>query len=50
MSVYFMSNIRINSEENYQLYLDRSEEIFARYKGSYLAVDNNPDPGQLKPT
>ena len=42
MSVYFMASIRITNEEEYQLYLDRSEEIFGRYKGSYLAVDNKP--------
>ena len=42
MNVYFMANIRITDEEEYQLYLDRSEEIFSRYKGTYLAVDNKP--------
>ena len=42
MSVYFMANILITSDQDYQLYLDRSEEIFARYKGTYLAVDNRP--------
>ena len=40
MSVYFMANIRIYDPEEYQLYLDRAGEIFDRYKGSYLAVDN----------
>ncbi len=40
MSVYFMANILIGDDQDYQLYLDRSEEVFARYKGSYLAVDN----------
>jgi len=43
MSVYFMTNILIINDQEYQFYLDRSEEIFARYKGSYLAVDNNPE-------
>jgi len=43
MSVYFMASIRINNDQEYQLYLDRSDEIFARYKGSYLAVDNAPE-------
>ena len=43
MSVYFMASIRINNDQEYQLYLDRSEEIFARYNGSYLAVDNKPE-------
>ena len=40
MSVYFMASISITNDQEYQLYLDRSEEIFARYKGSYLAVDS----------
>jgi len=43
MSVYFVANILINNGQEYQSYLDRSEEIFARYKGSYLAVDNSPE-------
>jgi len=43
MSVYFMANIRIKNDQDYQHYLDQSEEIFARYKGSYLAVDNEPE-------
>jgi len=43
MSVYFMANILISDDQDYQLYLDRSEEIFARYKGTYLAVDNEPE-------
>lgn len=42
MSVYFMANIRINSDQEYQRYLDRSEEIFSRYRGTYLAVENKP--------
>ncbi len=43
MSVYFMANILISNDQNYQLYLDLSEEIFARYNGTYLAVDNMPE-------
>jgi len=42
MSVYFMASIRINNDQEYQRYLDRSEEIFSRYQGTYLAVDNKP--------
>jgi len=37
-----MVNIRIKDEQEYQLYLDRAEDVFSRYKGSYLAVDNQP--------
>ena len=43
MSVYFMASIRMRESLEYQKYLDRSEEIFDRYKGSYLAVDKQPE-------
>ena len=43
MSVYFMASIRIHDPEEYQLYLDHAGEIFSRYKGRYLAVDNQPE-------
>ncbi|MCK4990307.1 MAG: DUF1330 domain-containing protein [Bacteroidales bacterium] len=43
MSVYFVANILICNDQEYQFYLDRVEEIFARYKGRYLAVDNSPE-------
>jgi uncharacterized protein (DUF1330 family) len=37
-----MANIRIDDPLVYEKYLDRSEEIFASFKGRYLAVDQNP--------
>ena len=43
MSVYFMASIRIKDPIVYQKYLDRAGEIFARYNGTYLAVDENPE-------
>lgn len=43
MSVYFMASIRISDPNEYQKYLDRSEEVFARFNGNYMAVDNLPD-------
>jgi len=43
MSYYFVASIRINDEREYQNYLDRAGEIFARYKGTYLAVDNQSE-------
>jgi uncharacterized protein (DUF1330 family) len=42
MSVFFMANINIHDPLEYQNYLNRSEEIFARYRGAYLAVDDKP--------
>jgi len=43
MSYYFVASIRINDKREYQNYLDRAGEIFARYKGTYLAVDNQSE-------
>jgi len=34
-----MASIRIKEEQEYQLYLDRADDIFSRYNGTYLAVD-----------
>lgn len=42
MSYYFIANIRINNDREYQKYIERSGEVFKKYKGEYLAVDNNP--------
>jgi uncharacterized protein (DUF1330 family) len=42
MDYYFIANIRIRDEKEYQLYLDEADDIFKRYKGEYLSVDNNP--------
>jgi len=43
MSVYFMANIRITDEKEYQLYLDSADAVFSGFKGTYLAVDSHPD-------
>jgi len=37
MSYYFMASITIQDHDEYQEYLDRADEIFARYNGTYLA-------------
>ena len=42
MSYYFMANIRVRDEKEYQKYLDPSGEIFSQYNGTYLAVDASP--------
>jgi uncharacterized protein (DUF1330 family) len=42
MSYYFAANIRIHDEEEYKKYLERAGEIFNKYKGSYLAIDDHP--------
>ena len=43
MSIYFMASISINDEGEYQKYLDRAGEVFAKYRGEYLAIDNEPE-------
>jgi uncharacterized protein (DUF1330 family) len=42
MSYYFMASINIRDAEEYQKYIDRAGEVFARYRGTYLAVDDSP--------
>jgi len=42
MSYYFIAQIRIKDEIEYQKYLDNADDIFRKYKGEYLSVDNNP--------
>ena len=42
MSVYFIANIRINDEDKYQKYIERVSEIFSKFNGKYLKVDNEP--------
>ncbi|WP_167618638.1 DUF1330 domain-containing protein [Maribellus sediminis] len=43
MSYYFLAQIKINDEAEYQKYIDKSDAIFRKYKGEYLAVDNEPE-------
>jgi uncharacterized protein (DUF1330 family) len=42
MNYYFLVNIRIHNPEKYQKYLDKVDEIFEKYNGEYLAVDESP--------
>jgi uncharacterized protein (DUF1330 family) len=42
MSYYFIAQIKINDEIEYQKYIDKSGEIFKKYNGKYLSVDNEP--------
>ncbi len=37
-----MAAISIRDKEEYKRYLERADEVFARYGGEYLAVDNDP--------
>ena len=40
MSCYFVANIKIHDNDEYQKYVD---EVFSKYKGKYLAVDDYPE-------
>ena len=42
MKCYFVAQIKIHNEKEYQKYLDRINEVFSKYKGKYLAVDSSP--------
>ncbi|WP_347840084.1 DUF1330 domain-containing protein [uncultured Draconibacterium sp.] len=42
MSVYFIAQININNNNIYQQYINSAGEVFSKYKGSYLAVDDSP--------
>ncbi|MBN1633492.1 MAG: DUF1330 domain-containing protein [Ignavibacteria bacterium] len=43
MSYYFVANIKVNDETGYREYIKQSGEIFSKYNGEYLAVDDNPE-------
>ncbi len=42
MSFYFMASISIKDEDEYKKYLEGADEVFAKYRGTYLAVDDHP--------
>jgi uncharacterized protein (DUF1330 family) len=39
---YFIAQIRIRDEDEYQKYIEKAWEVFRRYRGTYLAVDDRP--------
>jgi uncharacterized protein (DUF1330 family) len=39
---YFVAQIKIHNHEEYEKYLEKFDEIFSRYKGEYLAIDESP--------
>jgi uncharacterized protein (DUF1330 family) len=42
MTHYFVAQIKINDPVEYEKYLDKFDDIFSRYKGDYLAIDESP--------
>jgi uncharacterized protein (DUF1330 family) len=43
MKYYFFANIRIKDPEEYKKYLVKADEVFEKYNGKYLAVDESPE-------
>lgn len=43
MSCYFVAQIQIYDKDEYQKYLNGVDEVFSKFNGKYLAVDENPD-------
>ena len=39
---YFVAQIRIHNYQEYEKYLDKFDDIFSKYKGEYLAIDESP--------
>ena len=42
MKHYFVAQIRIEDPDEYEKYLENFDEIFSKYKGEYLAIDESP--------
>jgi uncharacterized protein (DUF1330 family) len=42
MSCYFLAQINIHNEAEYAQYLAGADEIFSKFNGRYLAVDDCP--------
>ena len=42
MSVYFIANIKMDDEKEYNKYIQKSSEVFNQYSGRYITVDDNP--------
>jgi len=43
MSYYFIAKIRITDPDKYKKYLDKADEVFSKFNGKYLVVDDKPE-------
>lgn len=43
MSYYFIANIRINEPDTYQKYINQADQVFEKFNGAYLVVDNEAE-------
>jgi uncharacterized protein (DUF1330 family) len=42
MTHYFVAQIKINDPTEYDKYIENFDDIFSKYKGEYLAIDESP--------
>jgi len=42
MKHYFLAQIKIHDPDEYEKYLEKFDDIFARFKGEFLAIDESP--------
>jgi uncharacterized protein (DUF1330 family) len=42
MTHYFVAQIKINDPAEYDKYLENFDDIFSKFKGEYLAIDESP--------
>ncbi len=42
MNYYFIALIRINDPIEYKKYLDKTGEVFKKYNGKYIVLDDDP--------
>ena len=43
MEYYFIVQIRINNPNDYKKYIEKADEVFNKFNGEYLAVDDHPE-------
>jgi uncharacterized protein (DUF1330 family) len=39
---YFVAQIKIENPDEYEKYLEKFDDIFSKYEGEYLAIDESP--------
>lgn len=42
MKHYLVARIKVNDREEYEKYLENFDDIFSRFRGEYLAIDESP--------
>jgi len=42
MDYYFSAQIKVNDYDEYDKYLENFDDIFSKYNGEYIAIDESP--------